>query len=115
MRQKQIGEVGRAMRQAQGLPRRQQPHAVTCCLLRTGLTSGCELELSRVAALPKVLWNPLLSGFLDSSTQMLAQKILHGAVKLEAVLFVRKAVSFVGLYDVRYFDPSGLQRLNHLI
>ena len=46
---------------------------------------------------------------------MLAEKLFHRAVKLEAVFFIREAVSFVGLYDVRHFDAAGLKRLYHLI
>ena len=57
----------------------------------------------------------LLTGFLDSATKVLAEKFFHRAVKLKAVLFIREAVSFVVLDDVRHFDAAFLQCLYHLV
>src|SRR5688500_10860493 len=57
----------------------------------------------------------LVTDFLDSSAQMFAQKLFHGAIKLETVLFIRKAVAFIVFYNVGYFDPSGLEGRYHLI
>ena len=75
----------------------------------------------RLSAAPQTLIFRIAIGyfsvncFLNPAAKMLAQKLFHGAIKIEAVLFIGKAMHFACFYHVRYFDPSSFQGFYHLI
>jgi hypothetical protein len=50
-----------------------------------------------------------------ASAEMLAQKLFHGTIKIETILFVAESVPFVFFYDIFNFDTTFFESFDNNI